>query len=127
MEKLTRAEEEIMQIIWEIGPCTVGDIRDYYVEKLGQKKPPHSTISTMVRILDDKKGILRHEAFGRTFVYHPVVSKEDYRASSLHKLVEDYFGGSPNQLVSHLLKAQDLSLGELQDLMDRLDEKEDKS
>jgi len=125
MKKLTKAEEEIMHIIWSIAPCTVGDIRDYIEREQGQKKPPHSTISTMVRILDEK-GFLTHEAYGRTFVYSPAVSKEQYSKQSIRKLVQDYFGGSVNQLVSFLVQEENLSLDELSDLVDRLEEDEDK-
>ena len=121
MKKLTKAEEEIMQIIWEIAPCTVSDIRTYMVEQLGMKKPPHSTVSTMVRILDDKK-FLTHTAYGRTFVYQPAVSKEAYSRQSLKTLVRDYFEGSVNSLVSFLVEEKDLSLHELSELVDKLEE-----
>ena len=122
MKKLTKAEEEIMQIIWEIAPCTVADIRNYMEQELGMKKPPHSTISTMVRILDDKKNFLKHTAYGRTFVYEPAVSKAEYSHQSVQKLVRDYFGGSMNRLVSFLVKEEDLSLNELNELVDHLEE-----
>lgn len=124
MNKLTKAEEEIMQIIWEIAPCTVADIRNYMKEKLGLKMPPHSTISTIVRILDDKKGFLKHIAYGRTFVYEPAVSKEDYSRHSLKTLVRDYFEGSMNRLVSFLVEEKDLSLMELSELVEKLEEEE---
>ncbi|HKK79504.1 MAG TPA: BlaI/MecI/CopY family transcriptional regulator [Phaeodactylibacter sp.] len=122
MKKLTKAEEEIMQIIWDIAPCTVADIRNYMEQELGMKKPPHSTVSTMVRILDDKKNFLKHTAYGRTFVYEPAVSKAEYSHQSVQKLVRDYFGGSMNRLVSFLVKEEDLSLNELNELVDHLEE-----
>ncbi len=120
LQKLTKAEEEIMQIIWELGPCTVSDVRNYIHQKLGQKKPPHSTISTMIRILE-KKGFLNHKAYGRTYEYRPVITKEDYSKFSLDTLVKDYFDGSMNRLVSFLVEENDLSISELNDLLDRLD------
>jgi len=123
MKKLTRAEEEIMHIVWELGSCTVGDIRSRIEEKEG-KKPPHSTISTVLRILSDK-GFLTYEAFGRTHVYHPAVTKEEYSAQSLDQLVSDYFGGSADRLVSFLVKREDLSLDELSDLLQQLDKDDD--
>lgn len=125
MEKLTRAEEEIMQIIWEIAPCTVADIRDYIEQELGQKRPPHSTISTLVRILDDKKDFLDHRAYGRTYEYRPKVSKADYSKNRLHKLVGDYFDGSMNRLVSFLVKEDDLSKDELNELLDHLNNEQE--
>jgi len=124
MKKLTRAEEEIMHIIWALEKCTVGDIRNYMVEKLQQKKPPHSTVSTLVRILDEK-GFLEHEAFGRTFVYRPLISKEDYSDQSLQTLVRDYFEGSTNRLVSFLVKREDLSLDDLNNLIQKLEKSEE--
>ena len=124
MKRLTKAEEEIMQIIWEIAPCTVSDIRNYMVEKMGLKKPPHSTVSTMVRILDDKKGFLKHTAYGRTFVYEPAISKETYSHQSVTTLVKDYFEGSMNRLVSFLVEENDISLKELSSLLEQLEEEE---
>jgi len=125
MEKLTRAEEEIMQIIWEIAPCTVADIRDYIEKELGQERPPHSTVSTLVRILDDKKGFLSHRAFGRTYEYRPRITKAEYSRQRLQKLVGDYFGGSMNRMVSFLVKENDLSAEELQDLLKHLNRDEE--
>ncbi len=120
--KLTRAEEEIMQIIWELGRCTVSDIRNYVETEMGMKKPPHSSISTIVRILDDKKGYLGHKAYGRTYEYFPLVSKKEYSKNSLAKLVNDYFDGSMNSLVSFMVKENDLKTSELGDLLSQLDE-----
>ncbi|MEL7122031.1 MAG: BlaI/MecI/CopY family transcriptional regulator [Bacteroidota bacterium] len=120
MQKLTKAEEEIMQIIWTLGPCTVSDIRTYIAEDLQQEKPPHSSISTIVRILE-KKQFLNHKAYGRTYEYHPLITKEEYSDFSLNKLVSDYFEGSPNRLVSFLIKKKDLNLKDLNDLMNKLD------
>jgi len=125
MKRLTKAEEEIMQIIWEIGPCTVADIRAYMAEQLGVPKPPHSTVSTIVRILDHKKGFLEHKAYGRTYEYYALISKEEYSRQSLRKLVSDYFGGSMNRLVSFLVQKNELSPEELNELLRRFDEEED--
>ncbi|HMQ49065.1 MAG TPA: BlaI/MecI/CopY family transcriptional regulator [Saprospiraceae bacterium] len=124
MKKLTRAEEEIMQIIWEIAPCTVSDIRNYMEEKLGQPKPPHSSVSTIVRILDDKKNFLTHKAYGKIFVYEPQVSKEAYSRFSLKNLVSDYFEGSMNRLVSFLIEEKDLDAKDLERLLDQMEEDE---
>lgn len=116
MQKLTKAEEEIMQIIWRLDRCIVSDI----IKELAPAKPPHSSISSIVRILE-KKGFVDHKAYGRTYEYFPIVSKKDYSKRSLGKLVEDYFGGSPDQLVSFLVKEKDLSIKDLSDLIEQLD------
>lgn len=118
LQILTRAEEEIMQYIWELGRCTVSDI----LEKMGKPKPPHSTISSIVRILE-KKGYVDHKAFGRTYEYFPVMTKEGVVKNRLSSLVSQYFEGSPNALVNFLVKEKDLSPSDLKDLLKKLDAK----
>lgn len=113
-----------MHVVWRQGESTVGSVRDYLGEQAGGKKPPHSTISTMLRILSDK-GFLRYRTYGRTNVYEPVLSKEQYSKQSLRRLVTDYFGGSVNRLVSFLVREEDLSLEELTDLIDQLEKEEE--
>ncbi len=126
MKRLTKAEEDIMQIIWRLEKCTVSDMREDIQRQTNGKKPPHSTISTIVRILEEK-GFLGHKAYGRTYEYFPLVTKEDYSKSSLKKLVSDYFEGSMNQLVSFLVKEENLDLEELSEMLDQLENpKEDK-
>lgn len=125
MEKLTKAEEEIMRIIWELEPCTVGDIRTYIEEEQGLEKPPHSTISTLVANIS-KKGYLNHKAYGRTYVYAAKVLKEDYSRGRLKKLVNQFFEGSMNSLVSFMVQEEELSREELSDLLQRLDESDKK-
>ena len=121
MRKLTKAEEEIMQVLWDLKDGAVGDIRTRLAEKAGGKMPAHSTISTMMKILGEK-GFVSHKAYGRTFVYRPALSKEEYSQQSLHTLMRDYFGGSANRLVSFLVKERDLSVEELNELIERLEE-----
>ena len=121
MRRLTKAEEEIMQIIWQLGRCTVSDIRNYMERELGMKKPPHSSVSTIVRILEEK-GFLSHKAYGRTYEYFPLLEKASYSKSSLKRLVSDYFEGSMSNLVSFMVKENDLSMKELTDMLDQLEE-----
>lgn len=112
-----------MQIIWGLERCTVRDLRDHIKDELGQPEPPHSTVSTIVRILEDK-GFLDHKAYGRTYEYFPLLSREEYSRQSLRKLVGDYFDGSMNRLVSFLVKKEDLSLSELSRLIEKIEEEE---
>lgn len=121
MQKLTKAEEEIMQIIWILGPCLVAHIREYIHKKMGQPMPPHSTVSTLVRSLEDK-GFVDHKAYGRTYEYFPKIKKEDYSKLRLNTLVSNYFDGSMKRLVSFIVKENDLSLNELTELMNKLEE-----
>ncbi|MTB51572.1 BlaI/MecI/CopY family transcriptional regulator [Lewinella sp. W8] len=123
MQKLTKAQEEIMHLIWELGECTVGDLREAIAEREG-KKPAHSTVSTLVLALD-KRGFLTHRQYGRTYVYEPVISREEYGQRSLGQLIKKFFGGSPQLAVSHLVESEDLSLDELNDLVRKLEDNED--
>ncbi|HPQ97973.1 MAG: BlaI/MecI/CopY family transcriptional regulator [Lewinellaceae bacterium] len=116
MKKLTPAEEEVMQWIWTLERCTVSDILDH----LGEPRPPHSTISSIVRILE-KKGFVDHKAYGRTHEYYSRVSRDDYRKKSLQQLVSDYFDGSVHRLVSYLVKEEQVDWDELQQLLDSLE------
>jgi predicted transcriptional regulator len=118
MKQLTKAEEDIMQIIWQFGRCTVKDIRDHIEQETGKEKPPHSTISTIVRILDDK-GFLDHKAYGRTYEYFPLVTKKDYKRRTLKKLVSDYFEGSMNELVSFLVKEKNIDIDDLNEILNQ--------
>lgn len=113
MDKLTKAEEEVMQQFWSHGPSTVSQL----IERLPDPKPPHSTISTFVRILE-KKSFLDHKAYGRTFEYFPLVTKESYSKQSISTLVKNYFGGSMKELVSFIAKEENLSLKDLGELIE---------
>lgn len=124
MKKLTKAEVEVMQIIWQLERCLVSDILEYMATEMGIEKPPHSTISSIVRILE-KKGFVSHKAYGRTYEYYPVISKEAYSKSRVQNLVSDFFEGSPKQLVSFLVKEQNLSVEELSELVRLLHQESD--
>ena len=115
LQSLTRAEEDIMQIIWKLGPCLVRDIMD----NLDMPDIPHSTVSSVVRILE-KKGFVTHKAYGKTHEYYPLVSKEAYADQNVKSLIKKYFGGSPRQLVSFLVQENNLDLKELNELMQSL-------
>ena len=113
---LTKAEEEVMHIIWQLDRCLVKDI----IDALGDPDMPHSTISSVVRILE-KKGFVDHKAYGKTHEYFPIITKEDYARHGVKSLVEKYFGGSPKMLVSFLVQNDNMDLKELNDLMKTLD------
>ena len=119
MKKLTRTEEDVMQMIWDHGPATVSAL----IEKMSDPKPPHSTISSIVRILE-KKGFVDHNTYGRTHEYYAVIKKEDYSKFSLKNLVRNYFEGSMSDMVSFLVKEDDLSLNELSEMIYKLKDSE---
>ena len=115
---LTKAEEEVMQIVWLLDRCLVKDI----IDKIGDPEMPHSTVSSVVRILE-KKGFVDHKAYGKTYEYFPIVTKEEYAQHGVKSLMEKYFGGSPNKLVSFLVQSENLNLKELDDLLKSIDTK----
>lgn len=120
MQKLTKAQEEIMQLVWQLGECTVGDLREEINRREG-KKPAHSTVSTLILALDER-GFVTHKQYGRTFVYTPAVSREEYGRRSLGQLIKKFFGGSPALAVSQLVEHENLSLEELNALVRKLEE-----
>lgn len=124
MKKLTKSEEEIMQIIWELEKCTVSQILDYMEKEMELKRPPHSSISSIVRIVEEK-GFLDHKAYGRTYEYFPIVSKSDYGKRTLKSFVKNYFDGSMERLVSFMVKENDLSVKDLGEMLERLNKEPD--
>jgi predicted transcriptional regulator len=115
IKSLTRGEEDIMQYSWQLGRCTVANI----IDLMQDPKPPHSSVSTIVRILE-KKGFVDHKTYGRTYEYYPVVSKEEYSKKSVASLIRNYFNGSPTELVSFLVNKEETSVQELQELIKEL-------
>jgi predicted transcriptional regulator len=112
MRELTRAEEEVMQVLWKIKKGFVKDILEHFDDP----KPAYNTVSTIVRILQDK-GFVYHTAYGRTHEYYPVVSKEDYSKFHLSAFVNDYFSSSYGKMVSFFAKEKNLSLKEMEEIM----------
>jgi BlaI family penicillinase repressor len=118
MQKLTKAEEEIMQLFWDKGPSLVSAL----IDEMPEPKPPHSSVSSIVRILE-KKGFVDHKTYGKTYEYFPIISKKEYSRFSLSKLVSNYFEGSVNELVSFLVKENDITLSELERIKQELADK----
>ncbi|PHI19438.1 transcriptional regulator [Lewinellaceae bacterium SD302] len=120
--KLTKAEEEVMRYVWELGECTIGNIRDAMAAKYPNKKlAAHSTVSTVLKALRDKEYI-GFKSYGRTYVYNPIVSKDEYSRGRLKSLVGRFFGGSPQKMVSFLVEENDLSLEDLEELTRRIND-----
>jgi len=101
MEKMTKKEEEIMNLIWKLKKALIRDV----IAELPKPHPPHSTVSSVVRILE-KKGFVTHETYGKTHLYFPKVNKSDYRKSTFKDLMEKYFDGSYKQLVSFMVEEE---------------------
>jgi len=116
MNQLTKTEEEVMQIIWQLKQCFVKEI----IEQLPNPKPPYNTISSVVRILE-KKGFVAYNAYGKTHQYYPLIKKESYSNFALNSLVNSYFSGSFKNLVSNFTKKQTLSKKEIAELKQLLE------
>jgi BlaI family transcriptional regulator, penicillinase repressor len=111
MKDLTRAEEEIMQILWMIEKGFVKDV----LENIPEPKPAYNTVSTIVRILE-KKGFVGHKAYGKTHEYYPLVDKNEYSNNLMKSMVKNYFSNSFQQMVSFFASNKELSLKELEEI-----------
>jgi predicted transcriptional regulator len=111
--QLTRAEEQVMQILWDLGEGLVKDIRDRFEEP----RPARNTVSTVVRVLE-KKGFISHRAFSNVHLYFPLVSKREYSKRELFGLMESYFDNSFPAMASFFAKEKDLTMKELNGLLD---------
>ena len=112
MRELTRAEEQVMQVLWKLKKGFVKEILEHFEEP----KPAYNTVSTIVRILQDK-GFVTHKAYGRTHEYYPLVSKADYSKSHLHTFVNDYFSNSFEKMVSFFAEEKGISIKEMEEIM----------
>jgi BlaI family transcriptional regulator, penicillinase repressor len=112
MRELTRAEEEVMQVLWKIEKGFVKEILEHFPEP----KPAYNTISTIVRILQDK-GFVSHKAYGRTHEYFPIISKDDYSRMHLKTFVKDYFSNSFEKMVSFFARGKGISVKEMEEIM----------
>lgn len=104
MKPLTRAEEEIMQILWEIEKGFVKDI----LTSMTEPKPAYNTVSTIVRILE-RKGFAGHKSYGKSHEYFPVISKDEYRTFIIKKMLGGYFDNSFNKLSEFFLNDEELN------------------
>lgn len=115
MKQLTKAEEEVMQLLWQLEKANVASL----LQELPEPKPAYNTISTIIRILEDK-GFVDHEKVGKGHIYFPLVRKEDYSNQSISKLVDGYFQGSFKSMVSFFMRNNDISLSELEEIMQKI-------
>lgn len=113
MKELTKAEEQVMQILWKLKEGIVKQILDQMPD---DPKPAYNTVSTVVRVLETK-GFVDHKAYGNSHVYFPIVSEEEYKKFAFDKVIKSYFNNSYKSLVSYLVKEQKLNLSELAELI----------
>jgi BlaI family transcriptional regulator, penicillinase repressor len=116
MKEITKAQEDLLKALWEIREGAVSDI----LESLPEPKPAYNTVATVIKVLE-KKGYVSHKTFGKTNVYHPVISKKDYAQHVLKDTFKGLFNGSLNLMVSSFVNSRDVSLQELEDLKEMLE------
>ncbi|MGY4386395.1 BlaI family penicillinase repressor [Pedobacter sp. UYP24] len=112
MKELTKAEEQIMQVLWEIKKGFVKDV----LAHLPEPKPATTTVSTIIRILEGK-GFIDHEAFGTTHQYFPIVGIETYKEFAAGKLLNSYFGNSVEKMFSFFIKQEKVDLKEADEIL----------
>lgn len=116
MEKLTKKEDEIMNLFWDKGPMFVKEILDLMPEP----KPHFNTVSTMVRMLESK-GFVSHKAYGNTYQYYATVQRSDFGRKSLKNIIKEYFNNSYTTAVSALVDDGELSSDEIKDLLQQIE------
>ena len=118
MKKLTPKEEEIMQVLWKLEKAIVREL----VDALPDPKPHYNTVSTMVKILEEK-GFVDHEKWGNMYRFFPIVSRDDYQAEEMDDLLEKYFDSSYTNLVAHFAKKEKISEEELKEILQLIQSK----
>lgn len=116
-QELTKAELEIMQVIWLKEKVLIHDI----LAELLEPKPAYNTVSTIVRILENK-GFVSHKAYGRTYEYFPIVAKEDYTNIYMKTVLDNFFGGSFSRMVNFFTSQKSISLEETDEIIRMLNE-----
>lgn len=119
MKQLTKAEEDIMQVLWDLGEANVAAV----IDELPDPKPAYNTVSTIVRILESK-GFVSYRKEGRGHIYFPKVKKSEYSNQSINKLVDGYFQGSFKSMVSFFMQKNDIGINELEGILKEINKKD---
>lgn len=120
MEKLTNKEEQIMLILWRKKKAFVKEI----IEEMNEPKPHYNTVSTTIRILEDK-GVVAHESFGKSHQYYPLVSQDAYKKKFVSGIVDSYFSNSFKNMVSFFAKKEKISADELKEIIQMIENNDD--
>jgi BlaI family penicillinase repressor len=117
MMTLTKAEEQVMQILWELKEGFVKDLLELFPDP----KPAYNTVSTIIRILE-KKGFVDHRNYGKSHQYYPLVSREEYRNERFTHLMKDYFNNSMKQVLSHFGNNGSMDIREANEIISLMEE-----
>ncbi|MBB5284947.1 putative transcriptional regulator [Rhabdobacter roseus] len=120
MRSLTRAEEEIMRILWQLGKGFVKDV----LAEMPEPKPAYNTVSTIIRILE-KKGVVGYTAYGKTHEYYPLITEVEYKRFEMNQLLSNYFDSSLPKLVSFFVKDHDLNTKDLDEIIKMMQNQKD--
>lgn len=112
IKDLTRAEEQVIQVLWQLNNAFVKEI----IDELPEPTPAYNTVSTIIRILETK-GFVSHEAFGKSHRYFPLISREEYKRFAAGKLLNNYFGNSVESMFSFFVKEEKIDLKEADEIM----------
>ncbi len=112
LRELTKAEEQVMLILWEMKEGLVKDV----IEKMEPPKPAYNTVSTVIRVLEGK-GFVDHKAIGNTYIYFPIITEEQYKHFAFDKVMNNYFENNYQSLVSFLVKEKNMDMEELDELI----------
>ena len=116
IKELTKAEEQVMQILWQLNEAILKDI----IEQIPEPKPAYNTVSTVVRVLEGK-GFVDHKAYGNSHVYFPIISEAEYKKFTFDKMMKSYFNDSYKSLVSFIADEKKLDINELDELTRLID------
>ncbi len=112
MKQLTKAEEEIMQVLWHLENASVKEV----IYELPEPKPAYNTVSTIIRILENK-GFVDYKKQGKGHIYFPLLKKQEYSNQSINNLVDNYFQGSFKSMVSFFVKKNDINLKDMEAIL----------
>ena len=116
IKELTKAEEQVMQVLWELEKGLVHDV----LARFPEPKPAYNTVSTIIRILE-QKGFIGHKAYGRTYEYYPLITKTEYTRSYFRNFISNYFGNSYRSLANFFTTEEKLSIHELEEIRQLVD------
>lgn len=117
MNEITKAQEEVLKTLWKIKDGAVSDVLDV----LPEPKPAYNTVATVIKVLE-KKGYVTHKTYGKTNVYQPLIEKKDYASHILRDAFKNFFNGSLNLMFSQFVKGRKVSLQELEELRQEIDD-----
>jgi predicted transcriptional regulator len=115
MKQLTKAEEQVMQVLWKLGSAFLRDI----VEAMPNPKPHQNTIATLLKILVEKE-FVNITVLGRQHQYMALISKDEYSKRTMKQMVKGYFEGSFSNVVSFLVKENNITVEELETLLQQI-------